>query len=984
MLARQLICTGAFLLVFAPAAFAAEEPLDTLATIKQKCAKCHGQEEVNGEVNFQKLASAQQFTEDPELLLKAIEAIDAYNMPPDGERELDDPTRTQLLAGLKALLRQAAGGVNAGRVPIRRLNRFQYNNTVKDLFQLDRDIFPLPEKLMARHDAYLVEGGGTMPDTARVVSDALQPHPGLEGGRAFTKDLRGSHGIDNQANQLTLSPLLLDAYLKLSVSIVESPDFNQQTVGIWKEFFAPPEGEYDPEVEVRRRLEKFLPAAFRGPADKAVVDRYTAYTAGKIRGGQTFTESMRKAASAALSSPLFLYRSNSATAEERQFVLASDLSYFLWGSCPDEALLQRAERGELAHTEVLERVVTRMLADPKAERFLDSFPAQWMQLENALAATPDAEVSKYFNVDPDQPASAQMVLEPLLLFDAAFLENRPIVELIAPSFTYRSDFLTAWYESDLQPPPVNIEAIVAENEKNQKLRTALQRQIDQAQSERDGLLQSVRQRLLAAREGEKEAQPPLDLKPIAAWEINGDLKESLQSLDLTAHGEIEFDDGAVVLKRAYLLSKVLPVDLKAKTLEVWCKPHDLNQRGGGVMGIQGQGDFFDTIVLGERQPRHWISGSNGFSRTLDFPASTPEEETEELLHLVMVYNPDGTTRLYRNGVKYGEPFRKGQATFPKEKSSVIFGLRHLPPGGNKYLSVSIDKARLYDRALSAEEVAASAAADGSFIPRQEAVAAMTDEQRSQWNALGGSLDQLRGDLKLVPPPRDPNRAQAESRNWFEQDLRNKLRATTFRRVPVKDLRYGGIITNAAMMSMTSGPKRTHPVARGVWVIEVIFNDPPPPPPNDVPPLDEEAGGKDLTIREKFAAHRDNRSCAGCHARLDPLGFALENYDVTGRWREEYQNGRTIDASGKLMKKHEFNSVVEFKNALVEEDRRFAKAFSQHLLRFALGRELNPSDALAVDEIVATGGKDNYRLQSLIRAVVLSDSFRGPRGAAPSN
>ena len=201
-----------------------------------------------------------------------------------------------------------------------------------------------------------------------------------------------------------------------------------------------------------------------------------------------------------------------------------------------------------------------------------------------------------------------------------------------------------------------------------------------------------------------------------------------------------------------------------------------------------------------------------------------------------------------------------------------------------------------------------------------------------------------------------------------------MRSRNFERVAASDPRYGGVITNAAMLSMTSGPKRTHPIARGAWIIEVIFNDPPPPPPNDVPPLKEDDSDKNLTIREKFAVHRKNPNCAGCHSRIDPPGFALENFDITGRWRDKYENGRDVDASGTLMRRHEFDGVVRFKELLVKENRRFAKAFTGHLLRFALSRELSPADSLTIDTIVDNTEKENYMLESLIREVILSDSF----------
>jgi hypothetical protein len=174
--------------------------------------------------------------------------------------------------------------------------------------------------------------------------------------------------------------------------------------------------------------------------------------------------------------------------------------------------------------------------------------------------------------------------------------------------------------------------------------------------------------------------------------------------------------------------------------------------------------------------------------------------------------------------------------------------------------------------------------------------------------------------------------------------------------------------------MTSGPRRTHPIARGAWIIEVIFNDPPPPPPNDVPPLKEDTADDHLTIREKFASHRENPDCAGCHSRLDPLGFALENFDIAGRWRDKYDNGQDIDVSGTLLRKYDFKDIVRFKELITKEERRFAKAFTAHLLRFALFRELTPADTLTIDRIVDKTAKNNFRLKPLIKEVIMSRSF----------
>jgi len=254
------------------------------------------------------------------------------------------------------------------------------------------------------------------------------------------------------------------------------------------------------------------------------------------------------------------------------------------------------------------------------------------------------------------------------------------------------------------------------------------------------------------------------------------------------------------------------------------------------------------------------------------------------------------------------------------------------------------------------------------------VAALKPAQKTRHQTLRKELSKSETDLRRAPKPENPGKLQQDVNRRYDDEIRNKLRSQTFRRIPATDPRYGGIITNAAMLSMTSGPKRTHPIARGAWIIEVILNDPPPPPPNDVPPLNEDSGPQNLTIREKFAKHRENPDCAGCHSRLDPLGFAMENFDIIGRWRDKYENGRDVDSSGTLMKKHHFNDAVRFKDSLLKENRRFAKAFTAHLLRFALSRELDPLDSLTVDAIVDQAEKEKFKLKSLIREVIFSDRF----------
>ncbi|MEM7392810.1 MAG: DUF1588 domain-containing protein, partial [Verrucomicrobiota bacterium] len=494
---------------------------------------------------------------------------------------------------------------------------------------------------------------GKQPDKVEIGNRALGKsqlmEPRLAGVSPFPQDLRAEHGFDNRGDHLSLSPLLMEQFLRLSQSITRSRDFGPKTIGIWKELFAEPKPEED--GAVRSRLTRFLSRAFREPVEEAVVERYARYLEAKLESGVAFPEAMKEVSAAVLASPRFLYLFDEGAPKEESgsvsgIELASRLSFFLWGSLPDDELRGLGESGELLQPTVLAEQAERLLRDRKLKRFCDSFPAQWLQLERILSTTPDRSRFAGFYFSNAYRRSMHYSLEPLLLFEAVLVENRPITELIDPDFAYRK-------------------------------------------------------------------------------------------------------------------------------------------------------------------------------------------------------TRDGVTR----------------------------------------------------------------------IP--------------------------------------------------------------FERVALADRREGGVIMNKAVLAMTSGPDRTHPITRGAWLLTAIFNDPPEPPPADVPPLGEKPkeGEEHLTLRERFTMHRERADCAGCHEKIDPLGFALENFDPIGDWRESYENGREVDMTGTLFRKHTFTNVVEFKDAILAERDRFARGLAGHLLSFALARKLTAADSPALDTITAKTAADDYRLQTMIREVILSEPFR---------
>ena len=673
-LAPEFFLRMVLVLCFLSQSVLAKKEFSIEGSFESYCIECHGMKgKVKGEVNLISFTEGKDLKGDPELLQTIMEVIDFGEMPPEGNQPIDNTERKMIVAELKKLLAESVSGSEEDLVkaPIRRMTRFQYANAVKDLLELKVEVFPLPEKMMRDRSGYFKPASGKMPAKMMVSSRPLGKsgliEPRMDGVAPFPQDLRAENGYDTQGDHLSLSPLLMEDFFRLSQSIVKSPSFNPKNVGVWTQYFEKSKRGINQMDELKSRLQHLLKRAFRAPVDDKTFSKYYSFAEQEMNQGMGMGDVMKDVFSAILASPRFLYLYDRGGEEGREpesrqnLDLASRLSFFLWGSVPDDQLLEVAMEATLRQDEQLTRQVDRMLTDEKLKRFCDSFPTQWLQLDRIISAVPDEKKYRDFYYGPPlYRTTMDMMMEPLLLFETVLIEDRSVLELIDSNYTFRSARLSKWY---------------------------------------------------------------------------------------------------------------------------------------------------------------------------------------------------------------------GDA-----------------PNGK----------------------------------------------------LGGPV------------------------------------TIRFTRQSVKDRRHGGLITNGAVMTMTSGPLETKPITRGAWVAGVIFNSPPPPPPAEVPPLPEEKEVDDsLTLRERFADHRERADCAGCHEKLDPLGFALENFDPVGRWREKYHNGREVDASGTLFRSHKFSNIIEFKDAILKEKNRFVRGLAGHLLAFGIGRELNPSDSLALDEIVESVEGENYSMKSLIHAVVKSKPFRGP-------
>jgi hypothetical protein len=204
----------------------------------------------------------------------------------------------------------------------------------------------------------------------------------------------------------------------------------------------------------------------------------------------------------------------------------------------------------------------------------------------------------------------------------------------------------------------------------------------------------------------------------------------------------------------------------------------------------------------------------------------------------------------------------------------------------------------------------------------------------------------------------------------------------FRRVPWSDENRRGLLGQGSVLMVTSYANRTSPVLRGKWVLDTILGSPPPPPPPNVPSLREQnRGGRVLTMRERMEQHRANPVCAGCHSRMDPLGFAIENFDGIGKWRTA-EGSTPINPSGALPDGTKFQGPAELRKILLTKREEFVTTVTERLLTYALGRGLEYYDFPVIRQVMREAAPSEYRWSSLILGIVKSTPFQMRRSREP--
>ncbi len=265
------------------------------------------------------------------------------------------------------------------------------------------------------------------------------------------------------------------------------------------------------------------------------------------------------------------------------------------------------------------------------------------------------------------------------------------------------------------------------------------------------LEKSTRHRILDERLAGTTSKPPSP-QPLMEWQFAGTHDDVEHRPAVQLAGGARFSPAGLVLDGDGDFARAEPIGkyLNEKTLEAWVLLDGLDQQGGAAISIETpDGAIFDAIVFGEQEPQHWMAGSNGFSRTASFAGET-EVAGNQPIQMTIVYSVDGTIAAYRNGVLYGKPYKSnGLQSFAADNTRVLFGLRHSPPGSNRFLKGTIVRARLYNRALTPDEVAASAGIETNYVSEAELIARLPTRETEQREKLIKDLKSLSDEKSIL-------------------------------------------------------------------------------------------------------------------------------------------------------------------------------------------------------------------------------------------
>jgi len=836
--------------------------------LQQYCYDCHGSKKTKGKVKLTDYRSWEDFEKNPELIEKMIGALEKNEMPPEEEEQPSGSQRELMVLELEKVFKNSMAHRQAVvPVRLRRMNRFEYGNVVRDLFDLESWVYSINDRIIRNHNNYFRPETGKMPDVARVGNRIMGLQQMLEnrllGVMAFPKDPPAENGFNNRGDHLSMTPTLMKAFLELSRSVVNADNFDKNCRA-WNDLFQ------DPSKNPTKTEFGSI------TVDKSVETHSTGLTLSAwIRPTKT-TEDWQT----------IVRREDS----WRRQLLAIGGTGGTWGLWMGAGIDGR-------YVEFGAPVKAKVLGDGKWHHVAGTYDGNEMNLYVDGNQVGSKAIIGKLHSHGRQPMSIGS-------YQNGSYESESFHGNLNDIRVFRSGLSKLQIEQLANGnQDVSKEEMVGSWKMDSDLEPELTQPIEKIAHER------IRKFLL------KAFRSPADAKTLnlytsyfdKTYKKSGDFTTSMKGVvsgamasprfimvhDEASEASSNFDSFNLATRLSFFLWSSIPDE--------------------ELLAVAGEGKLQDPEVLGEQVDRMLND-----RRVKNFCDSFAPQWLK--INNLVSASPDFKT--YRDYYFGGD-----------DKISYKRGMHMMLETLLNFEAVFVENRPIMELI------------DSDFTYRSH----LLDEWYQGRAATYG--------------------------------INVNLRDINFTRTPLTDRRYGGVITTGAVMVMTSGPFRSLPITRGSWVSSVIFNDPPEPPPDDVPDLkadDTTLKEQGLTVRQKLNQHSEDSRCAGCHQKIDPLGFALENYDLLGRWRDNYRTGIKVDASGKLFGKHSFKDVVGFKDAVLAEKDLFANAFIRHLLSYSLGRELTLIDRIAANEITKASEKDNYKLRDIIRHTVLHPTFNQKR------
>ncbi|MCS7023588.1 MAG: DUF1592 domain-containing protein [Bryobacteraceae bacterium] len=377
------------------------------ALLKSYCSPCHNSKLASGGFDVSRYATMKAILDEPRKMSSALRRVRENEMPPLGAKALPQREREQFVRWLDTALRTAAcsDGVSPARQPVRRLNRNEYSATVRDLLNIH-----------------------------------------ISAGRDLPVDGAGGEGFDNAAETLFLSPIHAEKYLEAAKQALHYGSKDPRSRARF--LIAEPSAQVPPEAAARKILEAFLPRAFRRPAQLGEIEKFLRVFHAALSRREGFEEAILHTLQGVMVSPHFLFRLEEPNPDDQprlvsDYEMASRLSYFLWGSMPDETLMELAAQGKLQDPAVLKEQATRMLKDSKSTEFAEQFIEQWLGTrELGRDIKPDPKLfAPYY--EPEVQSGIRY--EPILFFQEILAQNLSLLNLIDSKFTVVSNKLARYY-----------------------------------------------------------------------------------------------------------------------------------------------------------------------------------------------------------------------------------------------------------------------------------------------------------------------------------------------------------------------------------------------------------------------------------------------------------------------------------------------------------------------------------------------------------